>query len=108
MLEDPIAETKALELTAAVGNHEQPFRMRRAFARFIREVSDAARTATAADTDSRERERLLAPFILPDPVDPLEEALEATCILSNPARRAGAIRSELAKHGLKIVKDTGQ
>lgn len=46
-----------------------------AFARFIQEVSDAVKRAKG--NRSPEADEILAPFILPEPVDPLLEELPA-------------------------------
>lgn len=86
-----------------------------AFARFIQEVSDAAKEVVPLCTDwvgnTREiGERCaakLAPFILPEPADPLEDAL-ACCGLfidsSDWTENARLFRSALRDHGLKIVE----
>ncbi len=83
-------------------------------ARYIQQVSDEA--AGIVDLYGRmygENERgqivarALAPFILPEPVDPLEEALRAMWADRGwnwPISKIADLRAELAKRGLKIVE----
>lgn len=89
-------------------------------ARYIQQVSDAAKKATGVlsiigtsrtEQDAKDR---LAPFILPDPVDPLKAAMDAAYEGKNFYRLedadkarsafADAVREELAKRGLQIVE----
>ena len=77
------------------------------FARYIQQVSDAAKVADAAlqregfarYEDCRVR---LSPFILPDPVDPLEDVFREGGFIGEPKAVARCVREELAKRGLEI------
>jgi glycine/serine hydroxymethyltransferase len=91
--------------------------MERAFDALIMQVSDAAKELNGQlrdagfKPDGRTRE-LLAQFILPEPVDPLVEALEAIEHKAyersfDIAEDAKNLRDELAKRGLKIVPSNG-
>lgn len=75
--------------------------------RLVQQVSDAAKVARMAIAAS-ERDvavELLAPFILPEPVDPLVEALKVLDATTDSYEsEATIIRAELAKRGLKIVE----
>jgi hypothetical protein len=68
-----------------------------AFARYIQAVSDAAK-ASRDHGVTEEAWDALAPFIVPDPVDPLDEAWASANACSNPKEWMG----ELAKRGLEI------
>lgn len=79
-----------------------------ALARYVHQASDAAkavRTYVHSDFTDHPSLDLLAPFILPDPVDALVEVLrfEESEIHASYEKRAAFIRAELAKHGLQIV-----
>jgi hypothetical protein len=81
-----------------------------AFARFIQQVSDAAKEAqlNIGVNGNKVREHL-APFILPEPVDPLAEVLwgmDLTEVKDGAEKTAEVIRRALAKRGLKIVEAT--
>lgn len=71
--------------------------------RLVQEVSDTAKAAVSLTSEPRMAlcDRL-APFILPEPVDPLVEALRAS--VADPEQFAAKLRDNLAKRGLKIVK----
>ena len=77
---------------------------------FIQPVSDAAREASdqfarlPASLPCIAARNALAPFILPDPVDPLEEALRAAGYGVFPDDLA-RVKEALAKRGLKIVRE---
>ena len=76
-----------------------------ALARFIQEVSDALKAVNAANTGiGIKLPESLAPFILPEPVDPLVEAMRDCGWNSDAEADAGALREVLAKRGLKIVE----
>ena len=99
------AKLKACELMLA-----EPHSLT-AFARYIQQVSDAAkavRRAQGAHTVSSFIKSLVAPFILPDPVDPLDECIrEAIHDCGGSYLGTGydiALRRALAKRGLKIVE----
>ena len=78
------------------------------FARFIQDVSDAAKEGVrqlriphAQHIDCFAAADRLAPFILPDPVDPAEQL--ATELFDNGYKfHAESIRQALAKRGLEI------
>jgi len=74
-----------------------------AFARYIQDVSDAAKAVLSGLGEPLSyHEAHLAPFILADPVDPLEQAMRALewC---NTDMLAADLRTELTARGLKIV-----
>ena len=79
-----------------------------AFARFIQEVSDAAKVASdqfathPASAPCIGARNALAPFILPGPVDPVKEALAETYGGAAP-EFVSAFHAAIAKRGLKIV-----
>jgi hypothetical protein len=79
---------------------------RRAFARFIQEVSDAAKECEPHFAYASSRQ-ILAPFILPDTVDPRHkvEAIFANGFDGWKYRITELLFDELPKHGLKIVED---
>lgn len=103
------AKMKALELAGlspqADTDWQRTFPF--AFARFIQQVSD-----TILDHYQGEVTGPLKALVLPAPVDPLKEALDAThAALSghtdnyaNRTKFAESLRIELSKHGLKIVE----
>ena len=75
-------------------------------ARFIQEVSDAAKELDVASVPSLRRVKI-RPFILPEPVDPLETALNEALIASEAYHHASPdlvrrVRENLAKRGLEI------
>ena len=70
-----------------------------AFARFIQDVSDAAKEVVACDGDQFGD---LAHFILPEPVDPLAEALRELGE-EYPEKTAERLSRLLARRNLKIV-----
>lgn len=74
---------------------------RHAFARFIQQVSDAAKAVSAHYGEPTH----MAPFILPEPVDPLAEWFAVDEDILSPQECAASLREHLAKLGLKIVKD---
>lgn len=76
------------------------------FARFIQEVSDAAKAARDNHWDYIPTLNKLETFILPEPVDPLYEALFAVVELGryDTREQTELLRAELAKRGLKIVE----
>jgi hypothetical protein len=75
----------------------------KALARYIQQVSDAANAVLCALGEPKSyHEAHLAPFILPDPVDPLVEALELSHVHYSSEENAAALRAELAKRGLEI------
>lgn len=80
------------------------------FARFIQEVSDAAKKALRArgisDISFDDLDELFSPFILPDPVDPLAEALEEAwgSHWAEGGKSLAALRKALARRGIKIVE----
>lgn len=92
------AKAKAEELM-----RHQMGREHNAFARFIQQVSDAAKVVAKEISKSPDgnvnylADERLAPFILPEPVDPLAEAISLSIT-------ADDLREELAKRGYKIVK----
>jgi len=114
------AKAKAKELLAGVPKAW----FEEEFARFIQQASDAAKEAQrnlshhdnctcCADEPGcgcgvSNAQLVLEPFILPDPVDPLQEALHSFCPndLSLYAGNTGArvFLDNLAKRGLKIVE----
>jgi hypothetical protein len=69
-------------------------------ARFIQQVSDAAKEYDGLTG--------LAPFILPEPVDPALDALieDLRGCVADPERFAADMLRNLAKRGLKIVEAT--
>lgn len=81
-----------------------------AFARFIQEVSDAAKATVPlletwvgnSDEAGARAADALRPFILPEPVDPVKEALAETYGGAAP-EFVSAFHVALAKRGLKIV-----
>lgn len=77
----------------------------RAFACFIQEVSDAAKAATRNAAKYPDiAEEHLAPFILPEPVDPLIEAYQAAYVPDAAGSTMARLQTELAKRGFKIVE----
>lgn len=81
----------------------------RTLARFIQQANDAAKEVSSRFDDSLPRHKWevrtnLAPFILPEPVDPLVEAMDEVLNLSNPQVAATNLRLALAKRDLKIVE----
>lgn len=68
---------------------------------FIQQASDAAKAA--CDPANPFRPENLREFILPEPVDPLVDALKELDFL-NPEEIAPDLRAAFAKHGLSIVE----
>lgn len=80
-----------------------------ALARYIQQVSDAAKevSGTLDPASDRVNRKILAPFILSDPVDPLGEALceiYAGLARVDVMHDAARLRELLTKRGLKIVE----
>ena len=72
------------------------------FEAFRRDVSDAVKDVALCDPDLAERH--LSRFILPEPVDPLVEAISAAIgEYITPGAPWENLRNELAKRGGKIV-----
>lgn len=71
-------------------------------ARFIQQVSDAAKRVANTHGEG-EVPDALAPFILPEPVDPLVEWFCTEATMTAP-ECAADLRDFLAKRGLKIVE----
>ena len=74
------------------------------FARYIQQVSDAIKAASNHEEVPGFVPPSLAPFILPDPVDPLVDALKCAVDFRCDEVMAGNFREQLAKRGLKIVE----
>lgn len=75
---------------------------------FRKEVSDAVEAAKRVYGGHLEAFDQLERFILPKPVDPLVEALQAVDEFASPTwveRIAPQLRAALAARGLKIVED---
>lgn len=91
------ARTRAYEITSSPGG--RGLSLVENLARFIQEVSDAAKDANETGVLDR--------FILPEPVDPLVEAI-GTALgqmrgIYGKEDLAPLVREALAKRGLKIV-----
>jgi hypothetical protein len=110
------AELKALGLFGAeeaIDPQPTPAQWCNALARYIQDVSDAAKEASSyargAAYSIPAVSETLAPFILPEPVDPLAEAVASVLAGFENHRHAEsyakAIRLKLATRGFKIVPE---
>lgn len=77
-----------------------------AFARYIQQVSDAAKACVKSNAVDK-AEHWLSPFILPDPVDPLAVIIKAAfrdAYGHADQRSLERLTAALARRGLKIVE----